>query len=146
VAAAAQITNRSKIRETEEPALTSRRPMTEGVQLLSLARRRQPVSLDEKVPADIKVLEVTAPNRGRRKRGKNDDLDAQNAAHAARAGRRTVTPKSRDGTIEALRVFETCRKTATAPRRAALQMIQSRTISAPDELRKTLLRCLAKAL
>jgi hypothetical protein len=33
VAAAAQTTNRSKIRETEEPALTYRRPMTEGIQM-----------------------------------------------------------------------------------------------------------------
>ena len=30
----------------------------------------------------------------------NDDLDAQNAAHAAFAGQRTVTPRSRDGMIE----------------------------------------------
>ncbi len=33
--------------------------------------------------AGVMVLEVTAPDRqDRRKRGKNDDLDAQNAAHA----------------------------------------------------------------
>ena len=52
--------------------------------------------------AGIEVLEVTAPDKqDRRKRGKSDDLDAQNAAHAAFAGKRTVTPKSRDGMIEA---------------------------------------------
>jgi transposase len=34
--------------------------------------------------AGVQVLEVTTPDRqDRRKRGKNDDLDAQNAAHAA---------------------------------------------------------------
>jgi transposase len=34
--------------------------------------------------AGVMVLEVTTPDRqDRRKRGKNDDLDAQNAAHAA---------------------------------------------------------------
>ena len=56
--------------------------------------------------AGIEVLEVTTPDKhDRRKRGKNDDLDAQNAAHAAFAGRRTVTPKSRDGMIESLRVL-----------------------------------------
>jgi hypothetical protein len=48
--------------------------------------------------------------------------------------------------IEAPRVRETCRKTAISPQRAALQMIQSRTVSAPDELRETLLRRLAKVL
>ena len=51
--------------------------------------------------AKVVVLEVTAPDKqDRRRRGKNDDLDAQNAAHAALAGQRTVTPRSRDGMIE----------------------------------------------
>jgi transposase len=41
--------------------------------------------------AGIEVLEVTIPERhDRRKRGKNDDLDAQSAAHAAFAGKQTV--------------------------------------------------------
>lgn len=44
--------------------------------------------------AGVTVLEVTAPdNSDRRKRGKDDIRDAQNAAHAAFAGVRTVTPK-----------------------------------------------------
>jgi transposase len=88
--------------------------------------------------AGVEVLEVTTPDRqDRRKRGKNDDLDAQNAAHAAFAGKRTVTPKSRDGMIEALRVLKACRKTAVAARRVALQMIHNTVVSAPDELRDT---------
>lgn len=46
----------------------------------------------------IKVLEVTAPDKSvRRKRGKDNTLDAQNAAHAAFSGHRTVTQKSRGG-------------------------------------------------
>src|SRR6202051_2315911 len=37
--------------------------------------------------AKVAVLEVTTPDKqDRRRRGKNDDLDAQNAAHAAFAG------------------------------------------------------------
>src|SRR4051812_49716390 len=89
--------------------------------------------------AGVEVLEVTTPDKhDRRKRGKNDDLDAQNAAHAAFAGRRTVTPKSRDGMIESLRVLKACRKTAVAGRRVALQMIHNTIVSAPDELRETL--------
>ena len=89
--------------------------------------------------AGVEVLEVTAPDtHDRRKRGKNDDLDAQNAAHAAFAGRRTVTPKSRDGMIESLRVLKACRKTAVAARRVALQMIHDTVVCAPDELRETL--------
>ncbi len=89
--------------------------------------------------AGIEVLEVTTPdNQDRRRRGKNDDLDAQNAAHAAFAGKRTVTPRSRDGMVESLRVLAACRKTAVAARRVALQMIQNTIVCAPDGLRDTL--------
>jgi transposase len=89
--------------------------------------------------AGVTVLEVTAPDRqDRRKRGKNDDIDAQNAAHAAFAGKRTVTPRSRDGMIEALRVLVACRKTAVMARRIALQMIQNTIVAAPDGLRDVL--------
>ncbi|WP_037284244.1 IS110 family transposase [Rubellimicrobium mesophilum] len=89
--------------------------------------------------AGVEVLEVTAPDRhDRRRRGKNDDLDAQNAAHAAFAGRRTVTPRSRDGMVESLRVLKACRKTAVAARRVALQMIQNTIVCAPDSLRDLL--------
>jgi hypothetical protein len=65
------------------------------------------------------------------------DLDAQNAAHAAFAGIRTVTPRSRDGMVEALRVLKVCRKSAVAARRVALQMIQGTIVSAPDAARGT---------
>lgn len=89
--------------------------------------------------AGITVLEVTAPDKSVcRKRGKDDTIDAENAAHAAYAGRRTVTPKTRDGMIESLRVLKVCRKTAIAARRIALQMIQMQIISTPDELREPL--------
>jgi transposase len=89
--------------------------------------------------ASVTVLEVTAPDKpDRRRRGKNDDLDAEAAAHAAFAGKRIVTPKSRDGMIEALRVLKACRKTAVAARRVALQMIHNTIVCAPEELRDTL--------
>lgn len=89
--------------------------------------------------AGITVLEVTAQDRSdRRRRGKDDTIDAENAAHAAFAGVRTVTPKTRDGMIEALRVLKVCRKTAIAARRVALQLIQNTIVSAPDELRESL--------
>jgi transposase len=89
--------------------------------------------------AGIEVLEVTTPDKhDRRRRGKNDDLDAQNAAHAAFARRRTVTPRSRDGMVESLRVLKACRKTAVAARRIALQMIQNTIVCAPDGLRDML--------
>lgn len=70
--------------------------------------------------AGLEVLEVTAPDRmERRKRGKSDTIDAECAAHAAFSGIRTVTPKTRNGMIESLRVLKTCRKTAISARRVA---------------------------
>lgn len=89
--------------------------------------------------AGVTVLEVTAPDKqDRRRRGKDDDIDAQNAAHAAFNGKRTVTPKTRDGMIESLRVLKACRKTAMAARRVALQLIHNTVVCAPDELRDAL--------
>src|ERR1700734_2404588 len=89
--------------------------------------------------AKVGVLEVTTPDKqDRRRRGKNDDLDAQNAAHAALAGQRTVTPRSRDGMIESLRILMACRKTAVSARRIALQMIHNTIVCAPDALRDQL--------
>jgi len=89
--------------------------------------------------AGVEVLEVTAPDKAdRRRRGKNDDLDAEAAAHAAFARKRVVTPKSRDGMIEALRVLKACRKTAVAARRTALrkktrmQLVRMLAATRPD--------------
>ncbi len=87
--------------------------------------------------AGLEVPEVTAPDRmARRKRGKSDTIDAECAAHAAFSGIRRVTPKTRDGMIESLRVLKTCRKTARSARRVALLIIHANIISAPDELRE----------
>ena len=66
--------------------------------------------------AGLTVLEVTTPDKqDRRKRGKNDDLDAQNAF----AGKCPVTPRSRDGIIEAFRVLVACRSCHRSTRRPA---------------------------
>ena len=88
---------------------------------------------------NIEVLEVTGPDQDlRRRKGKDDTLDAQNAAHAAYARIRAVTPKTRDGLVESLRVLKVSRKTAVAARRVALQMIRMNIVSAPDALRDQL--------
>lgn len=88
---------------------------------------------------DIEVLEVTGPDKDlRRRKGKDDTLDAENAAHAAFARIRVVTPKTRDGLVESLRVLKVTRKTAVAAKRVALQMIRMNIVSAPDDLRDQL--------
>ncbi len=84
----------------------------------------------------ITVLEVTAPDKmERHRRGISDTIDAESAANAAFSLIRTVTPKTRSGMIESLRVLKACRKTAVAARRIALLMIHMNIVSAPDELR-----------
>ena len=89
--------------------------------------------------AGIDVLEVTAGDKvDRRKRGKDDTIDAEQAAHAAFARVRTVTPRAHDGMVESLRALKIARKTAINSRRVALQMIQALIISAPEELRDQL--------
>jgi transposase len=53
----------------------------------------------------ITVVEVIRPARTvRRLKGKSDPIDAYTAAHAALADNDTVTPKTSDSTVEAIRV------------------------------------------
>ena len=88
------------------------------------------------VQAGVPVLEVERPDRReRRRRGKSDALDAEAAARAALAGRRTAPPKTKDGAVEALRVLRRTRATAVKARRAALQLLRNHIVSAPDEVR-----------
>ncbi len=61
--------------------------------------------------AGIELLKVAAPDaQDRRRRGTSDDFDAERAAHAAFAGTRAVTPRTRDGMAGSLRVLSACRK------------------------------------
>lgn len=84
----------------------------------------------------VKVFEVTGLDKlDRRARGRSDTLDPEAAAHEAFAGKRTLTPKTRGGMIEALRVLKAVRKMAVQVRRIALQMIGNTIISSPDAMR-----------
>lgn len=86
--------------------------------------------------AGVQGLEVTGPDQhDRRATGQSETLDAEATAHAAFAERRTVTPRTRDGMIEALRGLKAVRKTAAQARRIALQMIGNDSVSAPEPLR-----------
>src|SRR3954451_7808639 len=71
--------------------------------------------------AGVTILEVDRPDRSdRRRKGKDDDLAAISAARAALQQRLTVTPKSKDGAVEALRVLRVARAHAVRERRSAL--------------------------
>jgi transposase len=89
----------------------------------------------------LNVIEVNRTNRQtRRRKGKTDTVDAEAAARAVLAGDATVTPKSGDGPIEALRQLRLARHGAMKARTAAANQLHSLTDTAPDELRARLRR------
>jgi len=87
----------------------------------------------------LNVVEVNRTNRQtRRRKGKTDTVDAEAAARAVLAGDATVTPKSGDGPIEALRQLRLARNGAMKARTAAANQLHSLTDTAPEELRARL--------
>lgn len=82
------------------------------------------------------VLEVTRPNRQERHRnGKDDDLDAIEAARAVIAGRALATAKTSSGNAEALRVLVGAQRSAKQARISAMVQLRHLMFTAPDELR-----------
>lgn len=87
----------------------------------------------------IEVLEVCRPNRAeRRRRGKSDPIDAENAARAVLAGHATAIAKSHDGQIECLRILKNACDSAKKARTAAINQIHNTILCAPDTLREQL--------
>jgi transposase len=99
-----------------------------GAALASLTRRR-----------GHRVVEVARPDRReRRLRGKNDLLDAENAARAVLSGRAEATPKNADGVVEQIRQLKVAKDTAVKARTAAMITLKALLITAPPELREQL--------
>lgn len=89
--------------------------------------------------AGVHVIEVNRPNRARRRRlGKNDPTDAENAARAVLAGDATAAPKSHNGLVEALRAVMVARRSAVKARTQAGNQLRSLVVTAPDDLRDEL--------
>ena len=87
----------------------------------------------------VEVIEVDRPDRkARRKDGKTDTLDAVAAAHAVISGRATGIPKSRDGSVEAIRQLEIVYHAATKDRTRALNQFAAIIVAAPAGLRHRL--------
>jgi transposase len=85
------------------------------------------------------VVEVNhCDRRTRRKDGKNDTLDAENAARSVLAGTATAIPKTADGTAEMVRQLKVARDTAVKARSAAMIALKTLVVNAPAELRETL--------
>ena len=84
----------------------------------------------------IAVVEVTRPNRQERHRhGKDDDLDAINAARGVLGGVATAVAKQTTGSTEALRVLVGAQRSAKRARISAIVQLRHLMFTAPDELR-----------
>jgi len=87
----------------------------------------------------VRVVEVDRPNRQERRRaGKSDPLDAIEAARAALSGRAKGQAKTRNGSVEAIRVLRVARSSARKDRVRALNQLRSLISTAPEELRREL--------
>lgn len=88
--------------------------------------------------AGYAVVEVDRPDAyTRRRRGKDDALDAYAAAAAAMTGQASAQPKARDGLVEALRVLRTTRESAVRDRTATINQLKGMLIAAPESVRAT---------
>jgi len=85
------------------------------------------------------VLEVNQPHaHTRRRRDKNDPIDAEMAARLALAGKATTIPKQTDGIVESIRLLRVTRAGAVKARSAAMLQLSELIITAPQQLREQL--------
>ncbi|HEY1000570.1 MAG TPA: transposase [Streptosporangiaceae bacterium] len=84
----------------------------------------------------VRVWEVNCPDRSRRRRkGKSDPVDAENAARAVLAGEATAVPKDRRGFVGELRLLVITRRSAVKARTQASNQVKAFLVDADDELR-----------
>ena len=87
--------------------------------------------------AGLTVIDVDRPDRKtRRMKGKSDPIDAYAAAAAVASGRATGSPKTRTGTVEAVRVLRIARRSAVKARTQAINQIRGLLVSAPAAVRE----------
>jgi transposase len=87
--------------------------------------------------AGATVIDVDRPDRRtRRAKGKSDPIDAYAAATAVASGRATGSPKSRTGTVEAIRVLRIARRSAVKARTQAINQIRGLLVAAPTAVRE----------
>jgi transposase len=85
---------------------------------------------------EISVVEVDRPNRqNRRKVGKSDPTDALSAARAALSGSASVTPKTRNGPVEQMRILMVARRSARSQRIETLNQLRHLVFTGPEEVR-----------
>ena len=85
--------------------------------------------------AGHRVLEVNRPDRSaRRRRGKDDPLDAEAAARAVLGGQATAEPKSGTSSVEMIRHLKIARDAAVKAKTQAMLTLKAIIVSAPAEL------------
>ncbi|MFL5130748.1 MAG: IS110 family transposase [Microvirga sp.] len=85
------------------------------------------------------VIEVNRPNRQiRHQQGKNDPLDAENAARAVLSGQARAAPKSGTSSVEMIRHLKVARDTAVKSRTQAMVTLKTIIVKAPAALRESL--------
>ena len=85
---------------------------------------------------EIMVVEVDRPNRQNRRRvGKSDPTDAVAVARAALSGSASVTPKTRNGPVEQMRILMVARRSARSQRIETLNQLRHLIFTAPDTVR-----------
>jgi transposase len=87
----------------------------------------------------VHVIEINRPDRAaRRRRGKTDALDAENAARAVLSGRATAEAKAGDGHVEAIRMFKIAKDSANKARTQAINQLRAVLVRADPQLRESL--------
>jgi transposase len=87
----------------------------------------------------VHVIEVNRPDRAtRRRRGKSDTVDAENAARAVLAGQMTAVAKSNDGAVEAIRMFKIAKDSAIKARTQAINQLRAVLVRTDPQLRESL--------
>lgn len=87
--------------------------------------------------AGVTVIEVDRPDRKtRRTKGKSDPIDAYAAATAVASKRATGHPKTRTGTVEAIRTLRITRRSAVKARTQAINQIRALLVTAPAAIRE----------
>ena len=85
---------------------------------------------------EVDTVEVDRPNRQkRRKVGKSDPIDAEAAARAALSGEASVTPKTRNGPVEQMRVLLVARRSARSQRIQTLNQLRHLVLCGPEPIR-----------
>ncbi|WP_458379771.1 IS110 family RNA-guided transposase [Streptomyces nigrescens] len=87
----------------------------------------------------VEVFEVNRPDRSeRRRRGKPDAADAQNAARAVLSGRARARAKAGDGPVQIARMFKLAKDSAVKARSQAINQLKAVLVTADPVLREEL--------